>query len=251
MRQALPVLILALGLSGCVFWRKAEPAPVLPAKTETNSVDRYADENDLIMGRAAAAVQVAREANAAGDSAKVEAELNIAGTYLPRPPIGDLAEARKRAALADPAAYAKAQEIADTHSRALDDLWGKVEAEKTKARLALEEKEAQRAADLKAKELELVQARKDKAATLFTLFGVLASAVGLALFIWGDKVGASKPEAGAVLLAGAAAASLPWITEAEVAPWILGGLGGLLALRIAAWAWTTGWKRKGGGNGTV
>lgn len=247
------LILLSLGLQGCVWWGGEDEAPAVPpaGQGETTPVDRYADRNDQVMSRAAASVQVAREANAAGQPAKVEAELSIAGTYLPRPTAGDLTEAKERAALGDQKAYAAAQAIADEQSRSLDDLWAKVEAEKTKARLALEEKEAQRKADLAAKELELIQARKDKASTLFSLFGVIASAAGLALFIWGDKVGASKAEAGAVILAGAAAGSLPWITEAQVAPWILGGLGGLLGLRLVAWAWMTGWKGKGADNGPV
>lgn len=252
MRPAL-LALLVLVLAGCAGGPEDAPRADLPpeAEAKVTPVDRFADKGDLIMSRAAAAVQVARDSNAAGQPAAVEAELAIAGTYLPRPTAADLAYAKARAAKADPEAYRKAQEVADRHSRALDDLWGKVEAEKAKARLLLAEKEAQRKADLAAKELELVQARKDKAATLFTLFGVIASAAGLALWVWGDKVGASKAEAGAVLLAGGAAASLPWVTEAEVAPWILGGLAVLLGLRLVAWAWTTGWKRKGGSNGQV
>jgi hypothetical protein len=183
------------------------------------------------MSRAAASVEVARQANRESKPDLVESELALAGNYLPRPTAKDISSAKARAAKGDPKAYEKAQDEADAKSRALDDLWAKVEAEKAKAAAALE-----------AKELELIQARKDKAATLFTLFGVAAVGVGLALFIWGNKIGASKPEAGAVILAGVAAGSLPWLTEAAVAPWILGGLGVVLALRVAAWAWFAGWK---------
>lgn len=241
--RRLSALALVLALSGCSWfsWGKKDAPTVAPeAAGKVTPVDAYADAGDLVMSKAAAAVQVARDSNAAGEPAKVESELGIAGTYLPRPTAADLNEAKARAAQADPKAYAAALARADALSRSLDDLWAKVEAEKEKARQ-----------ELAAKELELVQARKDKAATLFTLFGAAASAVGLALFIWGSKIGASKAEAGVVILAGAAAASLPWVAEAESAPWILGGLAVLLGLRLVAWAWTSGWKRKWAADGKV
>ena len=223
-------LLLALALSGCWSWTDEDEG--LPEiKPKVGAADNYADATDLVMSRAAASVEVARQANRESKPDLVESELAIAGNYLPRPTAPDLAQAKARAAKPDPKDYEKAQAEADAKSRALDDLWAKVEAEKAKAAAALE-----------AKEMELVQARKDKAATLFSLFGVAAVGVGLALFIWGSKIGASKPEAGAVILAGVAAGSLPWLTEAAVAPWILGGLGVVLAIRVAAWAWFAGWK---------
>lgn len=234
------LLTLSLFLSGCWSWWGDDDKPELTAQDKGGVVDAYADKGDLVMSRAAAAVEVARDANRAGAPATVEAELGIASTYLPKPALEDLNFAKTRAAKADPAAYAKALAVADAHQRQLDNLWGKVEAEKEKAKAALE-----------AKELELAAARKDKRDTIWTIGGLAGALVGLALLVWGSAIGCTKAEAGAVIALSLGIGSLPMISEAQVSPWVFGGLGGTVALRLAVWAWTVGRKPRGGPNGTA
>ena len=211
------LIISTLLLSGCFLWRS--PAPEAPAEvtTKAGKVDAYADKNDLIMSRAASSVIVARSALDQGLTSVASAELDLAQTYLPRPSETDLAYAQARALKADPKAYAKSKAVADAHQRQLDDLWGKVEAEKEKARNQLE-----------AKEKELESARKEKQTTLLSLVGAGLITLGTL----GLLFGLNRINAVVVIAIGAGVAALPWLFDSPAFIWIAGGAAVLGALEV-------------------
>ena len=211
------LIISSLLLSGCFLWRS--PAPEVPAEvtTKAGKVDAYADKNDLIMSRAASSVIVARSALDQGLTSVASAELDLAQTYLPRPSETDLAYAQARALKADPAAYAKSKAVADAHQRQLDDLWGKVEAEKQKAKDQLE-----------AKEKELESARKEKQTTLLSLVGAGLITLGTL----GLLFGLNRINAVVVIAIGAGVAALPWFLDSPAFIYIAGGAAVLGALEV-------------------
>ena len=211
------LIISSLLLSGCFLWRS--PAPEAPAEvtTKAGKVDAYADKNDLIMSRAASSVIVARSALDQGLTSVASAELDLAQTYLPRPSETDLAYAQARALKADPKAYAKSKAVADAHQRQLDDLWGKVEAEKEKARNQLE-----------AKEKELESARKEKQTTLLSLVGAGLITLGTL----GLLFGLNRINAVVVIAIGAGVAALPWLFDSPDFIWFAGGAAVLGALEV-------------------
>ena len=222
-------LALCLSLTGC----PSIPDEVtLPPSDKATPVDAYADAGDVVMGKAAASVAVAKEANQSGKPGVVDAELGVAATLLPRPSPADLAQAKARADKADPKAYAKAAEEADRLQRELDTLWAKVEHEKAKAILALD-----------AKQQELDAARAAQRDLMWTGAGLLLIVLGVASIAWGSAMGISKFEAGLIMLCGFAVGSLPWLLESDLSAWVLAPAAGLVALRGVVWVWSLG-KRK-------
>ena len=169
------------------------------------------------MSRAASSVIVARAALDQGLTSVASAELDLAQTYLPRPSETDLAYAQARALKADPAAYAKSKAVADAHQRQLDDLWGKVEAEKQKAKDQLE-----------AKEKELESARKEKQTTLLSLVGAGLITLGTL----GLLFGLNRINAVVVIAIGAGVAALPWLFDSPAFIWIAGGAAVLGTLEV-------------------
>lgn len=139
------LLAITLLLTGCFSWSEPETA----SSEVGTPIDTYADKNDLVMSRAAAAVEVAKVANDKGNKGVVRDELNVASTYLPRPTVEDLEYAKNRAASANAEDYKKAIEVADRHQRELDDVWAAVEREKQKAKEAVEAKVREHEAERK------------------------------------------------------------------------------------------------------
>jgi len=215
------LLASTLFLSGCFLWKSPKPEAEVTTKGG-KVVDAYADKNDLVMSRAAASIEVARDANAKGLPAVVEAELSVASTYLPKPALADLTFAKDRATKADPKAYAKAQQVADAHQRQLDSLWGNVEAEKEKARLALE-----------AKEIELAAARKEKQTTMLSLVGAGLMTLGTL----GMLFGLNRMNALVVIGLGACVASLPWFLDSSLFLPVAAAGSALVLLEICWLVW--------------
>ena len=215
------LLASSLLLSGCFLWKSPKPEAEVTTKGG-KVVDAYADKNDLVMSRAAASIEVARDANAKGLPVVVEAELSVASTYLPKPALADLTYAKDRAAKADPKAYAKAQQVADAHQRQLDSLWGSVEAEKEKARLALE-----------AKEIELAAARKEKQTTLLSLVGAGLMTLGTV----GMLFGLNRMNALVVIGLGGCVACLPWFLDSVAFLPIAIGAVCLITLEVCWLVW--------------
>jgi hypothetical protein len=186
----------------------------------------------------ASAVQVAREANAAGKPDKVEAELSVAAAYLPDPQPGDLAFARQRMA-GDPKAYAEAVAYGQKLKGELENLWEKMEAQQkqSQAEIAALKKHCDD------KQLELEAARKEKGLLILTGLGAGMIALGVLLVAFGHWIGVSKLSAGLVVLGGAMTAALPWVIESSYFPWVIGvtlsvaAFQALLAMGVKTYRW--------------
>lgn len=230
-------IALAFFLSGCSWFSWGsddEPATLPPSKPSSSTpVDVYADAADRVMDVAAAAIQVARDANQAGKPVVVESELGVASSVLPRATPSEVAKAKARADKADPKEYTRAQAEADQAQRRLDELWAQVESEKEKARQQV----------LAAKQ-ELDAERAKFRDLLWSVAGIGLVVLGGAALVWGSALGVTKAEAAAIILVGFAVGSLPWILESEMSVWIIAPAAGLVALRGVVWAWSLGWKKK-------
>lgn len=235
MIRTLATTCLAAILSGCCLFSDLDGTgdlSTVPPADSSNPVDKYADGADIVMDRAAASIQVAREANQAGKPQVVEAELGVAATVLPRPTPGEVTRAKSRAAKADQGEYARAVAEADKLQRSLDELWGQVEAEKEKARQQVVSKQ---------QELDAERARfRD---LLWSMAGIAVVLVGGAGFVWGSALGVTKAEAATIVLVGFAVGSLPWLLESELSGWIIAPAAGLVALRGVVWLWSKGWRK--------
>lgn len=170
------VLVIALlALTGC---NTASDIPKQPdAHTDGAIVGKVGDQLDKADGRVAAAVKIAQEN--ADKPAVVRAETGVALAYLPQPSDGDVAFARQRAAKADPAEYAKAQEYGKRLLAAIDASWAKMEAQ---------QKEALRISALKDAKIKELEAAVSKAKQdIWTYAGVLLVLLGGLSFAFGPK----------------------------------------------------------------
>jgi hypothetical protein len=234
----LPLPLVLLLLAGC----SAKPGNTLPnpqPQPAAEAVNSFGDKQDKADSKIGAAVQAAREANAAAKPAVVESELSVAAAFLPPVPEGDLALARQRAAAADPKAYAEAVAKGKRLNDELQSLWQKMEAQQAKARADIEELRSQVEGHKAKAEAE----RKDKIAAQLGLAGAAMLAAGVLLLAFGGYVGVSKLSAALVMIGGAAVASLPWVFDSAYFPWIAGGAFALAALQVTIalavrlWRW--------------
>ncbi len=231
-------LLLVLLLAGC----SAKPGNTLPnpqPQPSAEAVNSFGDKQDKADSKIGAAVQAAREANAAAKPAVVESELSVAAAFLPPVPEGDLALARQRAAAADPKAYAEAVAKGKRLNDELQSLWQKMEAQQAKAKADIEELRSQVEGHKAKAEAE----RKDKIAAQLGLAGAAMLAAGILLLAFGGYIGVSKLSAALVMVGGAAVASLPWVFDSAYFPWIAGGAFALAALQVTIalavklWRW--------------
>jgi hypothetical protein len=221
--RLLPIILAPLALTGCLSWWTDDTPAVTPS--QSNPVDTYADAADGVMDLAAAAVQTARAANADGKPKVVEGELSVAAAALPRPTPKAVKESQSRSKAESTVIWTEAVAKADKLQRQLDDLWGKVEAEKEAARQ-----------QLAAKQAELDAARAAQRDLIWTSGGLLIVLLGLAGLVWGSALGVTKPEAALVILGGFAVGSLPWLLESDLSIWVLAPIGAILVVRIGLWA---------------
>lgn len=235
-RLLLPLVLLLL--AGC----SAKPGNTLAdpqAQPEAEAVNSFGDKQDKADGKVGAAVQAAREANAAAKPAVVESELSVAAAFLPPVPEGDLALARARAAAADPKAYAEAVAKGKRLNEELQSLWQKMEAQQAKAKAEIAELRSQVEGHKAKAEAE----RKDKITAQLGLAGAAMLGAGVLLLAFGGYIGVSKLSAGLVMIGGAAVASLPWVFDSAYFPWIAGGAFALAALQVTIalavrlWRW--------------
>ena len=208
---------------------EGNPAP-LPGES---TADTFGKKQDKADSRVAAAVQVARTANADGKPAVVEAELGVAAAYLPPAAPGDLAFAQIRAQQADPKAYAESKAYGEKLKAELEDLFTKMESQQKQAAQEINALKQQ----LNDRQIALEAARKDKAAAQLGLLGAGMLAVGVALLAFGSWVGVSKFSAGLVMLGGIVTASLPWVFDSSYFPWVMGSTlaGASLQILWALW----------------
>ena len=234
--RLLPLVLLLL--AGCRS-QADKPLPEPQAQPGADATASFGEKQARADAKGGAAVEPAREANAAAKPAVVESELSLAAAFLPPVPEGDLALARARAAAADPAAYAKAIAEGKRLNEELQNLWQKMETQQAKARADIAALQAQ-VDDHKAKaEAE----RKDKIAAQLGLAGAAMLGAGVLLLAFGGFIGVSKLSAGLVMVGGAAVASLPWVFDSAYFPWIVGGAFALAALQVTIalavklWRW--------------
>lgn len=155
-------------LSGCSLIQSNEDI----VTGQSLSVDKYVEQTELVMSKAAAAVHLAREANGQSNTQLVELELSIASAYLPRPFVEDINFARARTA--NPSSYAEELLLADIQQLKLTDYWGMVLEERQKA-----------ASMLEAKEQEYEAERKMLITYVVTAAGSLGIVAGIAMLLLG------------------------------------------------------------------
>jgi hypothetical protein len=228
-------LVVLAGCSSPAGKPLPNPQP-LPADTTATA---FGDKQDKADNKIGAAVQAAREANAAAKPAVVESELSVAAAFLPPVPPGDLALARERSQAADPKAYAEAIAKGKRLNEELQSLWGKMEAQQVKAQAEI----AQLRSQVEGHRAKAEAERKDKIAAQLGLVGAAMLAAGVLLLAFGSYIGIGKLSAALVMIGGAAVVSLPWLFDSAYFPWIAGGafaLAGLqvtIALGVKLWRW--------------
>jgi hypothetical protein len=221
------LVIAVLALTGCSLFRKGDALPPLPvqppAPTKPDNVATLGKDLDKADHRVASAL-VAIERNA--DKPKVVvAESRLAQSYLPAPPLADIAFAEARAAKADPIDYAKQMAYGRTLATAVNKAWDKLEADQKEAARVSQLKDA-RIVEL-TKEVERV--KKDASAQTWTLVGAGLAVVGaLTTAFLGPRIGLP------LLLCGAFCGSVPFIIDS---PWFEYAAGGTLVISCGLGLW--------------
>jgi hypothetical protein len=221
------LVIAVLALTGCSLFRKGDALPPLPvqppAPTKPDNVATLGKDLDKTDHRVASAL-VAIERNA--DKPKVVvAESRLAQSYLPAPPLADIAFAEARAAKADPIDYAKQMEFGRKLATAVNKAWDRLESDQKEAARVSQLKEA-RIVEL-TKEVERV--KKDASAQTWTLVGAgLAVCGALCLTFLGPRIGLP------LLLCGAFCGSVPYIIDSV---WFEYAAGGTLVISCGLGLW--------------
>jgi hypothetical protein len=221
------LVIAALALTGCSLFRKGDALPPLPvqppAPTKPDNVQTLGKDLDKADHRVASAL-VAIERNA--DKPKVVvAESRLAQSYLPAPPLADIAFAEARAAKADPIDYTKQMEFGRKLATAVNKAWDRLEADQKEAARVSQLKDA-RIVEL-TKEVERV--KKDASAQTWTLVGAGLAVVGaLTTAFMGPRIGIP------LLLCGAFCGSVPFIIDS---PWFEYAAGGTLVISCGLGLW--------------
>ena len=198
------LLAISLLMAGCTTSRPALPEAVPAPKAV--SLDKVGSQLDVIDSRVAAAVAVAREANAASKPAVVESELSVASSFLPKPTEGDVAFARQRSEKATPAEYEAQRKKAAQKQAEAEKAWTTLEGQVEQNKAALSARDA-RIAELTA---EVERVKREASANLWTMAGVGIAVVGaIATAFVGPKVGIP------LLLSGAAIGAFPFVVDSE------------------------------------
>jgi len=209
-----PCLVICLILAGC----SSQPAPLVDPSTPADQLGTLEAKQDKIDGRVAGAL-AAIEVNA-DKPPVVRAEAKLAQSYLPPVSEGDKAFALARAAANDEKAYRDQTEFARKFLDQLNKDWKKAD-ELAKVNAT----EIKRMADENNQlRLDMVRIEKESDRKIWSLTGAaLVVAGGLAMAFVGIKKGAP------LLVAGAFAGSIPYITESEWFAWIAGATGLVMA----------------------
>lgn len=233
-------LLIIVALAGCASKKADAPVPD-PAPVPTkDSAATFGNKQDKADQRVSASIQGAREANADGKPAAVEAELSVAASYLPPADPADVAFVRQRIQLQDPKAYAEAKAYGAKLKTELDGLWAKLEAQQKQSAAEITELKRQ----LADRDEAIKQARKDKIAQQLSTLGAGLIALGVALLAFGSWVGVSKLSAGLVILGGVLTSSLTWVMDSPAFSYLIIGscvlvglaaLQGLVAVSIKGW----------------
>lgn len=198
------LVIALLALTGCSSSKPPLPEAVPAPKAV--SLDKVGSQLDVIDSRVAAAVAIAREANAASKPAVVESELSVASSFLPKPTEGDVAFARQRSEKATPAEYEAQRKKAAQKQAEADKAWTTLEGQVEQNKVAISARDA-RIVELTA---EVERVKKDAAANLWTMAAVGTAVVGaLAMAFLGPKTGIS------LLASAAAIGAFPFVVDSE------------------------------------
>jgi uncharacterized protein YceK len=223
-RIALAICVSLLA-NGCASIRPAIPEQP-NAPTSEGVVATVGKQWDQVDQKVAASVFIAREMADRPDI--VRSETSVALSFLPPVEAGELAVARARAIKADPKEAADAQAFGKKLLAQIDTSW---------LRVVADQKEAHRISQLKdARIVELTkaveQAKKDMAASLWTMAGIAVAVLGAAAMVF------TSPRIGGTLLAcGAAIGAFPFIVESEYFSAIAGGTLALAAGLGIYWLW--------------
>jgi len=214
-----------MALTGCSS--SPPPLPKQPdaptSKAVVTTLGADLDKTDHRVGAALVAI----ERNATSPKVVV-AESRLAQSYLPAPPEADVAFAMARATKADPIDYKKQMEFGRKLATAVTLAWERLEAD---------QKEAARVSQLKdARIVELTkaveQAKKDMAASLWTMAAVATAVLGaFAMAFAGPRIGIS------LLASSAAIGAFPFIVESEYFGIIVGTSLALAACLGLYWLW--------------
>jgi hypothetical protein len=225
------LVIAVLALTGCSLFRKGDALPPLPvqppAPTKPDNVATLGKDLDKTDHRVGAAL-VAIERNA--DKPKVVvAESRLAQSYLPAPPLADIAFAEARAAKAGTPQgdidYAKQMAFGRQLATAVTKAWERLEADQS---------EAKRVSDLKDKRIEeltqeIVRVKQEASNNIWSLVGAgLAVTGALCLAFLGPRIGLP------LLLCGAFCGSVPFIIDS---PWFEYAAGGTLVISCGLGLW--------------
>ena len=243
MRAALVIACLALtGCSTLKGWigmdKPDEPQKVVVEQSaRPDDLSKLGDKLDKSDSRVAAAVAVAVENK--DKPAVVEAEGNLALSYLPKPTEGDLAFARQRAAKADPAAYVEQSKFAKDFLAQMEKDWKDAQDKSKKNaddltaalkrvnELTLEVAKVRKEAEDNLRKVEAEGARN-----LWTMAGVGLAVVGaLCTAFLGPKVGLP------LLASGALIGSVPFIYSSPWFAWVIGGTLAFCAVMLGWYVW--------------
>ena len=204
------LVIAVLALTGCSLFRKGDALPPLPvqppAPTKPDVVQTLGKDLDKTDHRVASAL-VAIERNA--DKPKVVvAESRLAQSYLPAPPLADIAFAEARASKAGTPQgdidYARQMAFGRQLATAVTKAWEKLETQQAEALRVSQLKDA-RIVEL-IKEVEAVKSEASK--NIWTLLGAGLFAVGaLTTAFLGPRLGVP------LLACAALAGSVPFIYD--------------------------------------
>jgi hypothetical protein len=221
------LVIAVLALTGCSLFRKGDALPPLPvqppAPTKPDAVATLGKDLDKTDHRVASAL-VAIERNA--DKPKVVvAESRLAQSYLPAPPLADIAFAEARAAKADPIDYARQMAFGRQLATAVTKAWERLEADQSKAKRVSDLKDAR----IKELQAEVERVKKDASAQTWTLVGAGLAVVGaLTTAFMGPRIGLP------LLLCGGFCGSVPFIIDS---PWFEYAAGATLVISCGLGLW--------------
>ena len=224
MRFALAICVSLLA-NGCASIRPAIPEQP-NAPTSEGVVATVGKQWDQADQKVAASVSIAREMADRPDI--VRSETSVALSFLPPVEAGELAVARARAIKADPNEAADAQAFGKKLLSQIDTSW---------LRVVADQKEAHRVSQLKdARIVELTkaveQAKKDMAASLWSLAGIAVAVLGAAAMVFtGPRIG------GTLLACGAAIGAFPFVVDSPYWNYIAGGTLTLAAGLGIYWLW--------------
>ena len=216
-------LLTCFGLAGCATLSDP-PLPKQPDAPITPALKVVVATQEKVDGKIAAAVTVAREANALNKPRIVDSELGVALSFLDKPIDSELALARQRSEKASPADYEAARSFGKKLMANLDAAQAKVEADSVEAKRVSVLKD-QRIAELQG---EIARAKQEYSRHIWNLTGAgLVIVGGLACAFASIRVGLP------LLICGAFAASIPTIIDTPWFGWIAGAsVVGVLAVGI-------------------